>query len=116
MHYTEDMSVRDLPMEVWSRVATFLPFESLLPTFWSLRDARILPDTHTNASNAFLQFCTGVMEVQEETEEEDRVYDLSDEMRATLDRMGFDHDLVERATRLCRGRDDAVLDYLLRCL
>ena len=103
------MSIRDLPMEVWSRVATFLPFESLLHTFWSLTTARILPDTRTNASNAFLQFCSGVLC---EDSVENEVYDIPRETRMALIHMGFDANHIERAVQLCEGRENSVLDYL----
>lgn len=107
------MSIRDLPMEVWSRVATFLPFESLLNTFWSLTTVHILPDTRTNASNAFLQFCSGVAAEQALSQQEEEVYDVSQDMREALSDMGFDADQIEFAIQLCEGREDAVLDYLL---
>ena len=109
---SETMSIRDLPMEVWSRVATFLPFESLLDTFWSLTNVRVLPDTRTNASNAFLQFCSGVAAEQALSQQEE-VYDVPQDMREALTDMGFDADQIEFAIQLCEGREEAVVDYLL---
>ena len=47
-----------LPMELWAHVAFFLPFESLLDTFWALRRSGLLPATGTSPSNALLQFCS----------------------------------------------------------
>lgn len=105
------MSIRDLPMEVWSRVAAFLPFESLLSTFWSLTKVHILPDTQTNPSNAFLQFCSGVANEQDDTQT--KVYEIPEDMHRALNDMGFESDQIEFAIQLCEGREEAVLDYLL---
>ena len=45
---------------------------------------RILPVTQTNASNAFLQFCSGVVsEVQD-------VYDIPEDMREALNDMAYE--------------------------
>lgn len=108
----EAMSIRDLPMEVWSRVATFLPFESLLSTFWSLTEVHILPDTQTNPSNAFLQFCSGVVNEQDH-DTQTQVYEIPQDMHDALNDMGFESDQIEFAIQLCEGREEAVLDYLL---
>lgn len=105
------MPLRDLPMEVWARIATFLPFEELVRTFRSLAVARALPDTRTTASNALLQFCSEACGPEEEAS---RHYELTEDMRAILVEMGFDANLVDRATQLCRGHEEAVFDYLLR--
>lgn len=101
-----------LPMEVWARVATFLSFDTLLYTFWALEGARLLPPTETNASNAFLQFCSEVGASPQE-EETDVVYDVSFETRLMLREMGVDATLIDRAVRLCRGREEGVWDYIL---
>ena len=45
-----------LPMELWAHIASFLPLEALIPTFWSLRRAGVLPITCTPPANALLQF------------------------------------------------------------
>lgn len=100
-------------MEVWSRIATFLPFHTLLDTFWSLTKVNILPDTRTNASNAFLQFCSGVAGEQEQETSETKFYDIPEDVRAALLDMGFDADHVEIAVQLCEGREEAIFDYLL---
>lgn len=83
-------------MEVWARVASFLPFSTLLDTFWSLTNAGLLPDTGTNAPNAFLQFCS------DQREEE-----------ASLLEMGFDPVDVASAIRECGNNFEAVVDHLL---
>ncbi len=106
------MSIRDLPMEVWSRVATFLPFESLLSTFWSLTKVHILPDTQTNPSNAFLQFCSGVVDEQDD-DTQIKVYEIPQDMHEALNDMGFESDQIEFAIQLCEGREEAIIDYLL---
>lgn len=97
-------------MEVWARVASFLPFSSLLDTFWALTNAGLLPDTGTNASNAFLQFCS---EVRTEDEEERERSPMTLENYRLLLQMGFEADMVSVALRLCRGNLDATFDCLL---
>lgn len=110
-------TIRDLPMEVWSRIATFLPFADLLHTFWALEHARVLPDTCTNASNAFLQFCSGVVEEREQElrreEQVRRVHRISLRLHTLLIEMGFDATRIELAIELCGGREDAIFEYLL---
>ena len=110
-------TIRDLPMEVWSRVATFVPFTDLLRTFWALVDARVLPDTRTNASNAFLQFCSGVVDEREQElrreEQVRRVHHISLRLHTLLIEMGFDATRIELAIELCGGREDAIFEYLL---
>jgi len=100
-------------MEVWARIARFLPFDALVHTFRSLAVARALPDTHTTASNALLQFCSEACDPPEE-EEGASHFELTEDMRAILVEMGFDANLVDRATQLCRGHEESVFDYLLR--
>ena len=56
----KSMPVPSLPMELWARVAFFLPFTSLITVFWSLRRAGALPYTGTHPGNALLQFCSEV--------------------------------------------------------
>ena len=100
----------ELPMEVWARVASFIPFPSLLSTFWALTNAGLLPETGTNSSNAFLQFCSQVSE--EEEEEEIEIDDLEGTY-AYLVEMGFDPDLVIHAIRMCRGNLEAILEFVI---
>lgn len=99
----------ELPMELWARVASFLPFSMLMDTFWALRHAGLLPDTGTHASNAFLQFCA---EVSCE-EDEEAHYEIPLDMRVILLEMGFDNALIDYSVQLCRGRHEAVYDYLI---
>ena len=100
-------------MEVWSRIATFLPFSLLLSTFWSLRDAGVLPETHTNASNAFLQFCSGVTN-ETNAPESSQTYVIRYAFRTALLELGIESDLIDRAVQLCEEREGSVTDYLLR--
>ena len=94
-----------------------MPFTDLLRTFWVLVDARVLPDTRTNASNAFLQFCSGVVEEREQElrREQQRlsVHHISLRLHTLLVEMGFDATRIQLAIELCRGREDSIFDYLL---
>ena len=58
------MTVPRLPMELWAHIATFIPFDELMTTFWALRRSQFLPVTNTHAVNAFLQFSSEVNEHQ----------------------------------------------------
>lgn len=100
-----------LPMEVWSHVASFLPFDALIPTFWALRRAGLLPFTGTTPSNALLQFCSerGVQEEEEEEPSED----LDADVHRSLQEMGFDDAAILSASRMCRGNANATLAFLL---
>jgi hypothetical protein len=107
-------TVSDLPMEVWSQVAVHVPFSDRLRTFHALRDAGCLPDTYTNASNAFLQFCSEADRVERESTE-DRTSALlctEESVRVLVD-MGFNHDEVRMALRLTNGAMDGAMEYLL---
>lgn len=97
-------------MEVWARVASHVPFSMLLDTFWSLTHAGLLPETHTHASNAFLQFCSEVPAAEGGGVITD---DADGETRCIMLNMGFDPANVSRAMRVCRGNRIAVLEYLL---
>lgn len=109
-------NVSDLPMEVWSQVAVYVPFSDRLRTFHALRCAGCLPDTLTNASNAFLQFCSETDRVERErVEEGDGNGDLlctEESVRVLVD-MGFNRDEVRSALRLTHGALDGTVDYLL---
>lgn len=110
-------TVSDLPMEVWSQVAVYVPFSDRLRTFHALRSAGCLPDTHTNASNAFLQFCSEADRVERERveEEEERSGNplgTEENVRVLVD-MGFNHDEVRMALRLTHGALDGAVEYLL---
>lgn len=107
-------TVSDLPMEVWSQVAVFVPFSDRLRTFHALRDSGCLPDTHTNASNAFLQFCSEADRVERECAE-DRTSELlgaEESVRVLVD-MGFNHDEVRMALRLTHGAIHGAMEHLL---
>ena len=95
-------------MEVWARVASFIPFPSLLSTFWALTDAGLLPETQTNPSNAFLQFCSEIADADDQVE----CNTMHDTYTLLLE-MGFDHDIVTHALHICRGNLESVLDYIM---
>ena len=99
-----------LPMELWAHVAFFLPFESLLDTFWALRRSGLLPATGTSPSNALLQFCS------EQTGEaaEPPLPPPDEHLFSVFTEMGFSCALVERAHALCGGNAEAMLEYLVR--
>ena len=99
-----------LPMDLWAHVASFLPFDELLPTFWSLRKAGLLPATYTTPSQSFLQFCALVSQ-----EEEEESYQLDVHLHKTLCEW-FDPSIVDYSIRLCRGHPDAVLEHLMHML
>lgn len=100
-----------LPMEVWSHVASFLPFDLLLPTFWVLRRAGLLPFTGTTPSNALLQFCS-----DRSVEEEEPSEDLDADVHRSLQEMGFDDTAILRASRMYRGNAHATLAFLLHSM
>ena len=97
------MSPSDLPMEVWARIASFIPFPDLLRTFHTLQAAGALPDTHTTPSNALLQFCAE----HGHTDEDDEFADMMDVYVA----MGFSVEHVRHALRHPGGD---IIDTLLR--
>lgn len=107
-------TVSDLPMEVWSQVAVYVPFSDRLRTFHALRDAGCLPDTYTNASNAFLQFCSEADRVERERAEEDtgKLLGTEEKVRVLVD-MGFNNDEVRMALRLSNGALEVATEYLL---
>jgi len=107
-------TVSDLPMEVWSQVVVYVPFSDRLRTFHALRCAGCLPDTHTNVSNAFLQFCSEADRMERECAE-DRTSELlctEESVRVLVD-MGFNHDEVCMALRLTSGALEGAMEYLL---
>jgi hypothetical protein len=108
------ITISDLPMEVWSQVAMYVPFSDRLRTFHALRCAGCLPDTHTNASNALLQFCSEADRVERECAEERNgsILDTEESVRVLVD-MGFNHDEVRMALRLTYGVLDGAVEYLL---
>ena len=101
-----------LPMEVWARVASFLPFDSLIETFWTLRRAGVLPYTHTPPSNALLQFCSEVRNVEEDAWVA-ALTTIDADTHGALRDMGFSSVQIDRAVHLCNGNIDAILEYLL---
>ena len=109
-------TVSDLPMDVWSQVAVYVPFSDRLRTFHALRDAGCLPDTHTNVSNAFLQFCSEADRVErmhaEEAECNGNLLNIEVNVRVLVD-MGFNHDEVCLALRLTNGAIEGAMEYLL---
>tara|TARA_X000000368_G_scaffold378904_1_gene333597 strand:- start:71 stop:409 length:339 start_codon:yes stop_codon:yes gene_type:complete len=107
-------TVSDLPMEVWSQVAVYVPFSDRLRTFHALCDAGCLPDTYTNASNAFLQFCSEADCVERECADE-RTSELlgTEENVRVLVAMGFNDDEVRIALRLTNGALEEAMDHLL---
>tara|TARA_B110001450_G_C17619343_1_gene480536 strand:+ start:439 stop:786 length:348 start_codon:yes stop_codon:yes gene_type:complete len=109
-------TVSDLPMEVWSQVAVYVPFSDRLRTFHALRCAGCLPDTHTNTSNAFLQFCSEADRAERErVEDEERNANrlgTEESVRVLVD-MGFNHDEVRMALRLTYGAMNGAMEYLL---
>ena len=101
-------------MEVWSRIARFIPFSQRFETFHALTRLGWLPRTHTTPSNALLQFCSEA-DVEErqcmELEEESRIQDA-----AVVDQfvdMGFPRDRVVRVLFLLHGNIDSTLTLLL---
>ena len=102
--------VHDLPMEVWSRVALFVPFSERLVTFRALWSAGCLPDTNTNASNAFLQFCSEADRAERDSSNDD--VDVEEGVRVLVG-MGFADAEVRVALRLACGSPDLALEYLL---
>lgn len=101
-------------MEVWSQVAVYVPFSDRLRTFHALRCAGCLPNTHTNASNALLQFCSEADRVERErAEEEERDGEpLEDSVRVLVE-MGFNRDEVRMALRLANGAMEGAMEHLL---
>lgn len=101
-------------MEVWAGVAVYVPFSDRLRTFHALWDAGCLPDTHTNVSNAFLQFCSEADRVERECAE-DRTSELlctEESVRILVD-MGFNDDEVRMALRITSGALEGAMEYLL---
>lgn len=110
-------TVSDLPMEVWSHIAVYVPFSDRLRTFHALRCTGCLPDTHTNASNAFLQFCSEADRIERECAEEEEERNgnplrTEERVRVLVD-MGFNHDEVRMALRLTNGAMEGAMEYLL---
>lgn len=107
----------DLPMEVWARVALHVPFEERLRTFRALRFAGCLPDTLTNASNAFMQFCSEADRLEREAlEREDTAASdvrVSDAAVRVLVDMGFADSTARLALTVTHGAMDDALTYLL---
>tara|TARA_B110001452_G_scaffold16179_1_gene13255 strand:- start:3825 stop:4139 length:315 start_codon:yes stop_codon:yes gene_type:complete len=102
-------------MDVWSRVAVYVPFSERIRTFQSLRCTGCLPDTNTNVSNALLQFCSEADRVEREcVDEEDVHIDLgAQESVRLLVEMGFNDDEVRLALRLTYGSLNGAMEYLL---
>ena len=101
-------------MEVGSQVPVYVPFSDRLRTFHALWDAGCLPDTHTNVSNAFLQFCSEADRVEREHAEEctDEPLGTEERVRVLVD-MGFNDDEVRTALRLTNGALELAMEYLL---
>ena len=106
-----------LPMEVWALVAVHIPFAERLDAFHALRRAGCLPDTHTNPSDAFLQFCSEADRLQREAVEcEENAAPLavvSDAAVRVLVDMGFADGAVRMALTLTHGSLDDTVAYLL---
>jgi hypothetical protein len=107
------MTISELPMEVWSQVAVHVPFSERLRTFHALRCAGCLPDTHTNTSNAFLQFCSEADRTERDIEQEPHSPPGSEESVRILVEMGFNDDEVRLALRFTHGSLDGAMEYLL---
>lgn len=97
-------------MEVWARIASFLPFPDLIQTFWTLRRAGALPLTYTTPSNALLQFCSESTEYDETIDGE---YLVDQQVWNTLNEMGFSDERIHHAAQLCEGNVDSILEYLI---
>lgn len=97
-----------LPTDLWARVASFLPFDALIPTFWALRRAGMLPATHTTPSQSLLQFCSQC----EQPEDAPQSHDLEPHFHATLCEW-FTPEMVAYSVQLCDGQPDRILEYLL---
>ena len=98
----------ELPMEIWARIASFLPFSELVPTFQILYDANILPDTGTTASNALLQFSSEHGYVSDDDE-----VVVPNSFVFSLLQMGFGEDLIEYAVIVCNSNQERIIDFLL---
>ena len=97
-----------LPMELWARIAHFLPFEQVLPTFWALRRALVLPYTHTPPANALLQFCADLPPPPPPPPPT-----IAPTFRSGLRDVGFSDAEIDEAVRLCHGHDNAIVEFLL---
>ena len=98
-------------MDVWAKIAVFIPFSELIDTFWTLRRAGALPLTYTTPSNALLQFCS-----EWHYEETEIVHVLDQGVLNTLNEMGFPDDEIRRASDLCNGRLEPMLEYLIHSI
>ena len=108
-----------LPMELWAHIATFLPEDELLTTFWALRRAGALPWTGTPPANAYLQFASTASLLRLQREErlerqrEDAIRYREATLRALLVEMGYDDDVITQALRVTHDlRIEVVLDNL----
>lgn len=101
-----------LPMELWAHVASFLPFSELVPTFWALRRARMLPVTHTPPANALLQFCSEHTDAAVDTDAEERAVRHRTALRMLLV-MGFHSHVAERVLALTDSHIEPALEYLV---
>ena len=84
-----------LPMDVWARVAVFVPFAERLSSFHALRACGLLPDTYTTPSNMLLQFCAQADDAVADTPE----WWVVEQFLA----MGFSHDQILNAHMQCDG-------------
>lgn len=102
-------------MEMWSHVAVYIPFVDRLRTFRSLRCAGLIPDTNTNPSNAFLQFCSEAdrIEREEMRDDESCTRIATEESVRVLLGMGFNDDEVRLALRLTHGSLYGAVEQLL---
>ena len=103
-------TILDLPMEVWSRVAVYVPFSERLQTFHALHTAGCLPHTNTNVPNAFMQFCSEPDQMQRNETLEAGV---SEEGVHALVDMGFTDRDVRVALGLTNGSLEGAVEYLL---
>ena len=108
----------DLPMEVWARVAVHVPFAERLRTFHALRRTGCLPRTHTNAPNAFMQFCSEADRAERAAAEEDAAqrWAAAHESVRLLVGMGFAESEVREALRRSHGALDDAVEALLATL
>ena len=105
-------TIRDLPMDVWTRVAVHVPFGLRIRCFHALRRAGCISHTRTTTSRALLDFCADADRAERDavTREIDARGDVDVHI---LVEMGFPESDVRHALAFADGSVDYAVQYLL---
>ena len=115
--------IRDIPMDVWSRVATFLPDDDRVPAFWALRASGVIAmdEPFFRSCMAFLRESLQHSHALAEQEVEDAIWPRLDDYvteadTTTLQEMGFAREDAVRALVSTGGNIEYATRLLIRGL